>query len=93
MGHRIWHGVARSRESRGYHHNPMDLDADLRFLTCVIYVADVLSAREGIGFSGTVASKNLDPKVLSDLGLSEEVINEVAESIPEAYEVADQMFN
>ncbi|MDH3582715.1 MAG: HDOD domain-containing protein [Phycisphaerae bacterium] len=77
----------------GYHHRPLDLAPEQRGLTSVIYVADILAAQGEFGYCGTVDRCDPDPQVLKDLGLSAADVAQVAEALPEAYEVADQLMN
>jgi HD-like signal output (HDOD) protein len=77
----------------GWHHNPMELSADTRALACVVHVADVLAARAGLGFTGTVGSLDLDPLVLSELKLTDTAVAEVAQKLPEAFDVAGQLMS
>ncbi len=75
----------------GWHHRPMELDPASRTLTALVNLADVIAARAGIGFSGTISSLDLDQQVMSDLRLTDTNITEVIEKLPEAYEVAGQL--
>jgi HD-like signal output (HDOD) protein len=68
----------------GYHHNPMSLAPECRFLTCVVNVADHICCREGHGFSLTCKNEPLDPGVLAELNLSMETIDALAKALPEA---------
>ena len=77
----------------GYHHQPQALDAESRTLTALVHVADILAARGSFGYSGTVASLEVDPAVLDELKLTAGVIDEVTAELPEAIEVAEQLMN
>jgi HD-like signal output (HDOD) protein len=68
----------------GYHHQPLALAPECRWLTCVVHVADHVVAREGIGYALTCKSEPLDPKVLEELKLPIETVNELAKQLPEA---------
>lgn len=75
----------------GSHHNPMDIEADSRILTCLVYVADVLAARAQLGYSDVQPDTQIDPAVLQHLGLTPAMITEVTAGIPEAFKIADQL--
>ncbi len=75
----------------GYHHRPQALETDSRLLTSLVYVADVLAARQQIGYSDVLPTTELDPAVLTGLGLTPAMIDEVTAAIPEAFNAADQL--
>ena len=68
----------------GYHHNPMALAQECRWLTCVIHVADHICCREGLGYSLTCKGETLDPAVLTELNLTIETVEEFVKALPEA---------
>jgi len=75
----------------GYHHRPTELSSENRTLTAVVHVADVLAARNQIGFSTVAPGAAIDPKILAQLRLSDDDVNEIGQQVPEAYEVTDQL--
>ena len=75
----------------GHHHAPLTLDREMRTLTTLVHIGDILAARSGIGYTGTVAEHTVSRDVLADAELTQEQIDHVSEQIPEAYEVADQL--
>ncbi|MEX2673009.1 MAG: HDOD domain-containing protein [Phycisphaeraceae bacterium] len=75
----------------GYHHHPLVLDREMRTLTTLVHIGDILAARSKIGFAGTVASTEIASDVLDDAKLADKDIQKVMEQIPEAYTVADQL--
>ncbi len=62
----------------GYHHNPMSLAPECRWLTCIVHVADHMVCRNGIGFSLTCKADPLDSSVLQEIGLSMEEVEALA---------------
>ncbi len=68
----------------GYHHNPLALAPDCRWLACVIHVADHICCREGLGYSLTCKGDPLDPAVLAELNLTTETLEELVKALPEA---------
>jgi len=68
----------------GHHHAPMALAPECRWLTSVVYVADHVVCREGLGYSLTCGKEEIDPAVLADLGLSSDSLTELVKALPEA---------
>lgn len=68
----------------GYHHNPMTLSHDCRWLTCVVHVADHLCCKAGMGYSLTCKAEMLEPGVLEELGLTAEDLEVLAKALPDA---------
>ena len=61
----------------GFHHRPMEVPAETRTLTALIYVADRLAAETGMGFRQDLLNTNIDPEVMDFLKLSSEKLAEV----------------
>jgi HD-like signal output (HDOD) protein len=68
----------------GHHHNPLALAPECRYLTCVVHVADHICCRDNLGYTLTCKNEELDSGVLTELGLTMEVVNEIAKALPEA---------
>jgi HD-like signal output (HDOD) protein len=68
----------------GYHHNPMALAHECRWLTCIVHLADHLVCSAGIGFALTCKSEKLDSAALQELGISLADATELAKSLPDA---------
>ena len=68
----------------GHHHNPLALAPECRFLTMVVYVADHLACREGLGYALTCKGSDMDPAVMSELGLTNEALADITKGLPEA---------
>jgi HD-like signal output (HDOD) protein len=77
----------------GYHHRPLELHADSRPLVEAVHVADLLAAKNGIGYCGTVETVEFDPRVLDSLKLTGESLDEIEQQLPEAIEVADGLMS
>ena len=73
----------------GYHHHPMDLPEGSRTLAAVVHVADVLAARAEMGFTGTIETKEINPAVMKELGLTNEQLEEIVQLLPQAVEDAN----
>jgi HD-like signal output (HDOD) protein len=61
----------------GFHHRPMELAADNRTLTCIVYVADRLAADTGQGFRQDLMTTDIDPAVRDELKLTDAKIQEL----------------
>lgn len=86
-----WKFPASLARVAGHHHEPMRLDSESRALACMVHVADVLAGEAGIGYAGTVRAEQIDEKVLAELKLTPESIDEVRNELPEATRVADKL--
>jgi HD-like signal output (HDOD) protein len=75
------------------HHHPLSLAPECRWLTSIIYVADHICAREGIGYTLTCKNDALDPAVLTELNLTIESINELAKGLPEALKETEALLS
>jgi HD-like signal output (HDOD) protein len=65
----------------GYHHRPMEVPAENRTLTALIYVADRLAADTGMGFRQDLLSTSIDPEVLDFLKITGDKLNEVRSAL------------
>src|SRR5205823_888375 len=61
-----------------YHHHPLTLASEYRWLASIVYVADHMCVRQGIGYTLTCKNDVLDPEVLKDLNLPMERVEEIA---------------
>lgn len=77
----------------GYHHRPMEVADQHRRLTGLVHVADVLSARLGLGFGGTVDTDTIQTELLQQLNLTQETIDEVSAQVPEAVQEASTLLH
>ena len=75
----------------GFHHRPLELEADSRTITTLVHVADILAARHELGYTGTVAGTEIDPQVLDELKITQQALEEISEQLPDAFMVTDQL--
>jgi len=68
----------------GHHHQPLALAPECRWLTMVVYLADHICCREGLGYTLTCKSDAIDIPIVTELGLSMDALNELAKQLPEA---------
>ncbi|MBX3315286.1 MAG: HDOD domain-containing protein [Phycisphaeraceae bacterium] len=87
-----WKFPASFTAVTGYHHRPLDLPAEARTLTGIVYVADRLCAEFGQGFTADLASKNIDPAVLDAIKLNPSLMEQIRAAIPETLANANQVF-
>ena len=76
----------------GFHHHPWDLQDNRSTLTELVYVADVLCAREGIGFTRGTEATEPDGGVLRKLDLTSDDFDAVAKALPDAMSEAQSIF-
>ncbi len=65
----------------GWHHRPMELQAENRTLVAVVHIADRLAADTGLGFRGDLLNTNIDPDVLDFLKITSDRVNELREQV------------
>jgi len=68
----------------GNHHQPLSLAPECRWLTMVVYLADHVCCREGMGYSLTCKAEEIDPGIVAELGLTMDILNELGKTLPEA---------
>ena len=89
---KLWKFPVSFHYVTGFHHHPWDLQDNRSTLTELVYLGDVLCAREGIGFTAGTESTEPDGGVLRKLDLSLEDFNDVAEALPQAMSEAQTIF-
>ncbi len=77
----------------GYHHQPMELAPANRELPALVFLADTLACRAGIGFSLTGSEEEPSEEVLQVVGLSSEQVAEVSRSLPEQVALTEAIFS
>jgi len=70
----------------GYHHNPLALDKEHRLLTIVTHIADIISANQGFGITITTETETVSPELMEEIGLSQEMLDEVTANLEEELE-------
>ncbi len=75
-----------------HHHSPMELPADNRILTAIIYVADRISALCGYGFRTDLIDLDFDPDVIALLNLSAEQIESIKKRLPQSFDDIEATF-
>ena len=77
----------------GYHHNPMALAAECRWMTCLVHIADHICCRDGLGYSLTCKQDEMDPAALAEVGVTIETVNELATQLPAAMQETESLLN
>jgi HD-like signal output (HDOD) protein len=85
---RTWKFPASFIYVTGYHHHPLELAEVNRTLAGLVYVADITSAKAGIGYAKTIETQDIAPEILDSLGLTQAKVDQVAAAMPEAMEEA-----
>ncbi len=85
---RLWKFPVNFSNVTGFHHRPLELGPQNRRLTCLVHVADILSAKLELGYAGSVETQEINSEVLSELGLSQQDIDNAIENLPQATEEA-----
>jgi len=90
---KTWKFPASFANVTGFHHRPMQLAAANRTMTALVHIAEVISARTGIGYCKDVESQNVQSELLAELQLTEQTLDEVAEALPQAIEEASNLLS
>jgi HD-like signal output (HDOD) protein len=75
----------------GYHHNPMALALDCRWMSCVVHVADHICASAGLGYALTTHGEELNPAVMAELGLTAAMLEEISKPLPQLLSETESM--
>ena len=80
-------------EVAGYHHRPMSVTSNNKAIVSLVHAADVIAARQGVGYCKTVDKLEFNDGVLDTLKLTDAMIEEVQENLPAAIEDAEQLMS
>lgn len=90
---KLWKFPVSFQYVTGFHHHPWDLQDNRSVLTELVNLADVLCAREKVGFSAGTETCEPDGGVLRKLDLSAEQFEAVAKELPDAMSEAQSIFS
>jgi len=80
----------------GYHHDPMVLSEEHRTLAGLVHLADILAARQQLGFTHTIERTDFNPQLLQYLDITagqvEEAEAELAQATQEANALLTESF-
>lgn len=88
-----WRFPRQIRAGVSYHHTPGMLDGGTRKLAALLFCADTICCRQGLGFSHTAVNQEPDPEILQWAGMEAENIPEVVEGLAEDVEDALSVFS
>ena len=71
----------------GYHHNPTELAPENRLLATVTRISDILCAQKGLGLTLTVEEDEVSEELFTEIGLSNEQLQNITENIEEQLEI------
>ena len=77
-----WKFPRHLRAAVGFHHSPQSVSAELKNIASLIHVADVIACQEQLGFYLTAQNDVVDPTLLESLGLTDQQVDEVRETLP-----------
>jgi HD-like signal output (HDOD) protein len=73
----------------GFHHRPLELAPQFRTLTSLVHIADIVAARAEVGMSVSVDTREVASEILESVRLTQQIVDEVCEQLPQAMEQAD----
>lgn len=76
----------------GFHHHPWDLPDKNRTLCSLVHIADVIVYQQKIGYTRGCEHEQVDPKLLTQLNLTQESLDQVAAALPQAMDEARALF-
>jgi HD-like signal output (HDOD) protein len=88
-----WHFPAYYQQVAGYHHRPTEVAEEVRKLVGIVHVADVLCCQSGVGFNLTAAGQQIDPAVLSSLGVDDTQLESLKTGLAESVAKAMAVFS
>lgn len=68
----------------GFHHRPLELTPQGRRLACLVHIADVLAAKQKLGFSLSVETPEVDSAILGELNLSQADLDQTSAGLQQA---------
>jgi HD-like signal output (HDOD) protein len=75
----------------GYHHQPLSPPEESRLLVGLVWAADTICCRNGVGFTLTAGAQTLDPAVIAELHLDPEAIAATEAQLPDLLKSASQL--
>ncbi len=90
---KAWKFPASFYQVTGFHHHPQDVPSNARTLTTLVHFADIIAAREGLGFDLGTEHEDFDPGLMAEVKLTQEKIQEVIEALPQAIDEAKALLN
>jgi len=67
----------------GHHHDPQKVESDKRMLVMIVYLADTISCKAGLGFTLTAATQTIEPADLVAMKIDPVWIENTVAKLPE----------
>ncbi len=87
-----WRFPPALRYAIACHHDPNTVPPEHRKCASVVHVADILCCQAQYGFWLTGRTEEIDESALGEVGLSPDILAEIAEALPEGVMEAEQIF-
>ena len=84
-----WRFPKSCQQVAGFHHDPAGASDEYRKLVAIVYVADTICCQSAKGFNLTAAKQELDPVLLSNLGIDNAAIEQLRATLND--NIADAM--
>ena len=75
-----------------YHHNPERLKPELKRVVTAVQVADTVCCQNELGFYLSAQTQDVTGETLELIGISEQQIGELLETLSERIQEAEQVF-
>ncbi len=89
---KLWKFPTSLQAVAGFHHRPMDLPEGARTLASLVYVADHLTRKLEMGYTGDVEGDEISPAIKDALKLTQQDFDDVCAQLPQAIEEAQAVF-
>lgn len=73
---RLWKFPGICQLTAGYHHQPLEVDAEERLVVGIVHIADTMCCVDKVGFNRTAMRQAITPELLEQLGISRELVDE-----------------
>jgi putative nucleotidyltransferase with HDIG domain len=88
-----WRFPKNCQQVAGFHHDPAAADEEYRKLVTIVYVADTVCCQSGKGFNLTAMKQELDPVLLSNMGIDNAAIEELKATLTDNVAEAMNVFS
>jgi HD-like signal output (HDOD) protein len=78
-----WKFPRTCQMAAGYHHSPQSLPLDNRLQVALVYIADTISCKAGLGFPLTAQTQVIDPSELKALEIDPAFIEKTTANLPQ----------
>jgi HD-like signal output (HDOD) protein len=89
---KLWKFPTSFQYVTGFHHRPLELAPEHRTLTGLVHIADCLCKRQKLGFTRGIETDTPPSALMDQLKLTEPVLDEICDRMPDAIEEAKAIF-